>query len=72
MVREILEKADLAHRAELLSVTVITVALSALLHGVSAAPLARRYGRYTAEMGECVENMPVSEMPLRVGLHTPR
>jgi len=64
----ILEQTELVHRTELLSVTVITVALSALLHGLSAAPLARLYGRHAADFGECEENMPVSEMPLRVGL----
>jgi len=61
----ILEQVDLVHRTELLSVTVITVALSALLHGISAAPLARIYGQHAARMGECEENLPVTEMPLR-------
>lgn len=63
----ILEKVELVHRTELLSITVITVGLSALLHGLSAAPLAKLYGRHAARMGECQENMPVSEMPLREG-----
>lgn len=61
----ILEKVELVHRDELLSVTVITVGLSALLHGLSAAPLAALYGRRAARMGECEENRPVSEMPVR-------
>jgi NhaP-type Na+/H+ or K+/H+ antiporter len=61
----ILEQAQLLHRNELLSVTVTTVALSALLHGLSAAPLARLYGRHVAEAGECEEKMPVTELPLR-------
>ena len=66
--RIVLEKVELVHRDELLSITVITVALSALLHGLSAAPLARLYGRYAESMGECEENMPVPEIPLRDGL----
>jgi NhaP-type Na+/H+ or K+/H+ antiporter len=65
----ILEESDVPHRDELLSITVVTVALSALLHGVSAAPLARLYGRVSAGMGECAENQPVAELPLREG-HT--
>jgi NhaP-type Na+/H+ or K+/H+ antiporter len=63
----ILEESDVPHRDELLSITVVTVALSALLHGVSAAPLARLYGRLSAGMGECAENQPVAELPLREG-----
>jgi NhaP-type Na+/H+ or K+/H+ antiporter len=63
----ILEQVELVHRTELLSITVLTVGLSALLHGVSAAPIARIYGRHAARMGECEENMPVTEMPLRQG-----
>ena len=64
----ILEESDVPHRNELLSVTVITVALSALLHGVSAAPFARLYGSFADRMGECAETRPVKEIPLRDGL----
>lgn len=64
----ILEETELPHRGELLSVTVITVALSALLHGVTAGPFANAYGRIAARMGECAEARPVSEMPLREGM----
>lgn len=63
----ILEESAIPHRDELLSITVITVALSALLHGVTAAPLARGYGRLAAGMGTCEENKAVSEMPMREG-----
>ena len=66
----ILEEAEVAHRAELLSITVITVALSVILHGVSAAPLATVYGRLAERMGECEERKTVSDMPLREGLAT--
>ncbi len=67
----ILEESDVPHRDELLSITVVTVALSALLHGISAAPFARMYGRLTDRMGECQENRAVTELPLREG-HTLR
>jgi NhaP-type Na+/H+ or K+/H+ antiporter len=63
----ILEDSDVPHRGELLSITVTTVALSALLHGVSAAPFARIYGRLVDRMGECEENQLVAELPLREG-----
>jgi len=63
----ILEESEVPHRDELLSITVVTVALSALLHGVTAAPLARLYGRVAERMGECEENQPVPELPLRTG-----
>ena len=64
----ILEETELPHRAELLSVTVITVALSVLMHGMTAAAFANAYGRIAARMGECEEARPVSEMPLREGM----
>jgi len=64
----ILEETEVPHRAEILSITVITVALSVLLHGVSAAPLAKLYGRLAERMGECEESRAVSEMPLREGM----
>jgi len=63
----ILEEAEIPHRAEILSITVITVALSVILHGISAAPLANAYGRLSKRMGECEESKTVSDMPLREG-----
>jgi len=63
----ILEEAELPHQSELLAITVITVALSVVLHGVSAAPLARAYGRIAGRMGECEESKTVSDVPLRSG-----
>ncbi len=63
----ILEKSDVPHREELLSITVVTVALSALLHGLTAAPFARVYGKMVARMGECEEIQTVAELPLRDG-----
>ena len=63
----IVEESAIPHREEILSIVVATVALSALLHGISAAPLAARFGRLTERMGECEENRPACEMPLREG-----
>jgi NhaP-type Na+/H+ or K+/H+ antiporter len=66
----ILEKSEVPHRDEIFSITIITVALSVLLHGVSAAPFAKLYGRLAARMGECEESQIVAELPLREG-HVP-
>ena len=63
----IVEETALPHREELLSITVITVGFSVILHGISAAPLAGRYGRVAERMGECEENKMVCELPLREG-----
>jgi NhaP-type Na+/H+ or K+/H+ antiporter len=63
----ILEDMAIIHGSELLAITVLTVALSALLHGVTAAPLANWYGRRAQRMGECAENKIVAELPLREG-----
>lgn len=63
----ILEETQLMHSSELLSITVLTVALSVILHGVTAAPLANAYGRFAARMGECKEMQSVSDVPLREG-----
>lgn len=66
----ILEEAEVPHYLEILTITVITVAMSILLHGVTAAPFAGLYGRFTSRMGECEENRPAVELPLREGQPT--
>ncbi len=42
----VVEEADLPHTSTILVVTYVTVGLSVLLHGVTAAPLAARYARW--------------------------
>ena len=64
----IVETAEIAHGEEILAAVIVTVGLSALLHGISAAPLARAYGRMTELFGECEETKPVSELPIRTGM----
>jgi len=66
----ILEESGVPAGDEIFTVTVLTVALSALLHGLSAAPLANRYASHAASLGSCEENLPVVELPLRHG-HLP-
>lgn len=63
----ILEQSTVPHHDELLSITVITVALSALLHGMTASPFARLYGQLAMRMGVCEESKAVVEMPMREG-----
>jgi len=41
----VMQSSDLARESELLAAVALTVALSIIVHGVSAAPLARMYGR---------------------------
>lgn len=64
----ILDEAEIPHSEEILSITVLTVGLSTLLHGMTAAPFARLYGRMIARVGECEEMKPVVDMPLRSGM----
>ena len=49
-------------------ITVVTVALSIIAHGITAAPAARWYAGVTERSGECEEKIPVSELPTRHGM----
>lgn len=62
----ILEKSDIPFRNEALLITIFTVAVSTVVHGVSAAPGARAYAAAAEKMGPCEETKPVSEMPVRL------
>ncbi len=64
----VLEEAEVAAADRILTVTIVTVALSRVAHGRTAAPAARRYGEMARRMGRCAENEPVSEMPTRSGM----
>lgn len=61
----VLEEVPVPAGARIAIITVLTVALSILLHGLSAAPMSRRYAARVAEMGEAEEKKAVSEMPIR-------
>jgi NhaP-type Na+/H+ or K+/H+ antiporter len=63
----ILEREEVIHGSEILTITTVTVALSVLLHAITAAPFARLYGAYVSRLGECEEAKSVSEMPTRSG-----
>ena len=61
----VLEESAIPAQESILLVVICTVALSIVLHGVSAAPTARAYGASAERMGACPENKPVGEMPTR-------
>jgi len=63
----ILERLDTPGSETILIVTILTVGLSILAPGITAAPAALAYGRMARAKGECAENEPVSEMPTRTG-----
>lgn len=62
----VLEEVPTAAGEKILVITIATVTLSILVHGLSAAPAARRYGELVARIGECEETRAVSEMPTRI------
>jgi len=63
----VLDEIGTPQASTILTITVLTVSLSILAHGLTAAPLAQRFGDIADEQGECPENEPVSEMATRGG-----
>lgn len=59
----IIEESEVPHKQLILAATIVTVVFSILLHGISAAVAARRYGAYAHAMGDCAENVPVNADP---------
>lgn len=69
----VLQDADLPHTDTILLATYVTVGLSVLLHGLSAAPLAQRYSRwYEAHPRDAMESRPVAHHRLRGPWHRTR
>jgi NhaP-type Na+/H+ or K+/H+ antiporter len=64
-----IEDTHQAHSTTILTVTYLTVGLSVLLHGTSAAPLVRRYVRWygVAEHHPMIEDQPAHEHRARMG-----
>jgi len=54
------------HRDEVFAVVILTVFASVLLHGLTAAPLSKLYGRRLQEAEGLMEHEDVTEHPLRV------
>ena len=63
----ILEEAETPGAETILVTVVVTVALSILAHGLTAAPAARWYGNLIRRQHEGKETVAVTEMPTRVG-----
>ena len=61
----ILEEMAIPHSDEIFTITIVTVGLSVLLHGLTAAPFASLFGQMAQDMGDCEEKKAVSEIPLR-------
>lgn len=55
----VVEGAQLRHTSELIVVVTVTVAMSVVVHGVSAAPLARRYAAWSTASPAEMENAQV-------------
>jgi NhaP-type Na+/H+ or K+/H+ antiporter len=63
----VIEEGHLASGSMLMAVVVLTVLTSTFLHGLTAYPLARRYGEYTAAMEETeAERAHAPELPVRI------
>jgi NhaP-type Na+/H+ or K+/H+ antiporter len=54
----VIEGGGLPHTSTMIAAITVTVALSVVLHGVSAAPLARRYAAWHATEGAPMESKP--------------
>lgn len=63
----IVEQLGTAQAHTIMLVTILTVAMSIIAHGITAAPAARRYGALATTRGDCPETEPASEMPTRTG-----
>jgi len=59
----ILDQLSLENQNTLFAIVIVTVALSVVLHGLTAGPAARWYGLMTQDMGECEEKRLVSDEP---------
>ena len=63
----VLDEADLPHEALIFQLVMLTVLFSVIAHGVSAAPLARRYAAMATDPEHCPEeHRPVMDQPLRI------
>jgi NhaP-type Na+/H+ or K+/H+ antiporter len=68
------EGSTLPGQSTLLLATVFTIALSVLLHGVTARPLTDAYARWYAahpRAARPMESVPVTLLPTRFGRATP-
>ncbi len=67
----VVEEGRLVRGTELEGVVMLTVLLSAVLHGATAYPFARRYGKYAQKHDPVEESREFDELPVRLS-HTGR
>ena len=67
----VLEEAAIPGADTIMVVVIVTVTLSILAHGLTAAPAARWYGNLAMRRQDCPEAKPVAEMPTRTGMVAP-
>jgi NhaP-type Na+/H+ or K+/H+ antiporter len=65
----VIEASGLPHTSELAIAITVTVALSVVAHGITAAPLARRYADWYADTGALMEGLPTSSQRWRHARH---
>ena len=67
----VVEESNLPHVETILAATYVTIGLSVLLHGLTAAPLSARYARWFASHPKeaSMESVPAPEHRLRAGWH---
>ncbi len=63
----VLEQSEMAAAGQILTITIVTVTFSIVVHGITAAPLAKWYGALTEKSPASEEKKPVSHMPTRAG-----
>jgi NhaP-type Na+/H+ or K+/H+ antiporter len=61
----VVEASGLPHTSELIVALTVTIALSVLAHGVTAAPLARRYAAWHADLAAPMESRPAAHQRWR-------
>lgn len=66
----VLHETELAHAEAITHIVFITVLLSVFLHGLSAAPFARIYGKLAASYPGCTENKPIEGATARLSSQT--
>jgi NhaP-type Na+/H+ or K+/H+ antiporter len=67
----VVEAAGLPHTSVLVVAITVTVAVSVVAHGVSAAPLVRRYAAWHAALQPLMESTPTPEQRWRHALPRP-
>jgi NhaP-type Na+/H+ or K+/H+ antiporter len=67
----VIEAGGLPHTSALVTAMTVTVALSVLVHGLSAAPAARRYAAWHASAAAPMESKPTAHQRWRHTLPNP-